>query len=81
MGQTTCDGKCRPFARLENGEAEGIVMDRVMGTYLHGALEHREVCAGIFGVLPTDPARSDRFSRLADWFERHARNWSPLDLG
>ena len=55
-------------------------MDRVIGTYLHGAFEHPQVCEEIFGVLPDDPSKADRFARLADWFERHARGWSPLDL-
>jgi adenosylcobyric acid synthase len=80
MGRTTCAGDGRPFARLDAGEPEGINMNRVIGTYLHGAFEHPAVCAEVFGVWPADGASGDRYARLADWFERHARNWSPLDL-
>jgi adenosylcobyric acid synthase len=72
------------FARLDDGTAEGLRVDRVIGTYLHGAFEHAAVCAEIFGV-PIDaasaPAKHAEYDRLADWFERHHRHadeWLPV---
>jgi adenosylcobyric acid synthase len=80
MGRTTWEDVRRPFARLDDGELEGIRADRLIGTYLHGVFDHPAVCAEVFGVRPADRPAADRFGALADWLERHARGWSPLDL-
>jgi len=79
-GRTTWEDVRRPFARLDDGELEGIREDGIVGTYLHGVFEHPAVCAEVFGVRPIDRSKADRFDALADWFECHARGWSPLDL-
>jgi adenosylcobyric acid synthase len=80
MGHTTWRDEHRPFARLEGGEDEGTTMNRVTGTYLHGVFEHPQVCAEMFGIVPVDQPKSDRYDRLADWFDRSVSGWSPLDL-
>ena len=52
VGVTAADAALspEPFATLEDGTADGFCGDRVIGTYLHGALESAEVCAEVFGV-------------------------------
>ena len=70
-----------PFAYLEDGSPEGVQAGRVIGTYLHGALEDPAVCAGIFGCrVPAPPSREATFDRLAEWFDTYARKpeaWLP----
>jgi cobyric acid synthase len=40
LGVTTVrDTPVRPFARLEDGSADGMKEDRLIATYLHGALK------------------------------------------
>jgi adenosylcobyric acid synthase len=80
MGRTTFAGDSSPFAVLEDGERDGIVGNRAIGTYLHGALEDPRVCGALFGVEPPSHLRDDTHSALADWFERHAARpaeWLP----
>ena len=50
LGITAVEGGVEPFARLDDGRFDGACVDRVVGTYLHGALENAEVCAELFGV-------------------------------
>ena len=52
VGVTAADAavSAAPFATLEDGTTDGFRGDRVIGTYLHGALESAEVCAEVFGV-------------------------------
>jgi hypothetical protein len=57
---------------------DGAWVDGVIGTYLHGALEHADVCAEVFGVRVAP--RHAAYDRLADWFERHVRNVDALGL-
>jgi hypothetical protein len=53
----------------------------VIGTYLHGALEHPAVCVEIFGVpLSAMPSAERDYSRLADWFAAHVRQPELLGL-
>jgi hypothetical protein len=53
----------------------------VLGTYLHGALEHPAVLAEIFGVAPpVAPSKTDQYQRLAEWFACHARHVDRLGL-
>jgi adenosylcobyric acid synthase len=70
-----------PFARLEDGTDDGVVGERVIGTYLHGALENPGVVAEMFGVAaPAAAPRAEDYRRLAAWFEEHARHLDVLGL-
>ena len=45
------------------------------------AFEDRAVCSDVFGVKPPErPSKSEQYDRLADWFERHVRDWSATGL-
>lgn len=69
-GQTSA-----PFATLEDGEYDGACRAGVVGTYLHGALEHSEVCAEVFGIpMPSAVSKASEYARLAAWFEQHGRH-------
>ena len=73
LGVTTPTRPLPPFAQLEDGTLDGALGDRVVGTYLHGALEDPDVCEELFGVrVAGKPARTADFAALAEWFERHA---------
>jgi adenosylcobyric acid synthase len=73
LGRTTSRRSLSPFARLEDGTADGVRADRVIGTYLHGAFEDACVCSALFGVdVDPGPAKDAEHAALADWFERHA---------
>jgi adenosylcobyric acid synthase len=64
-----------PFATLEDGEYDGTCRAGVVGTYLHGALEHADVCAEVFGIqMPSTVSKSTAYERLATWFEQHGRH-------
>src|SRR4029453_5403624 len=81
VGVTAADGvvPAAPFATLEDGTADGFCRDRVMGTYLHGALESAEVCAEIFGgPMPSLADKTVNYQQLALWFERHGRQLDRL---
>jgi len=81
MGRTTSEQQLPPFVRFENGDTDGVRTNGIIGTYLHGAFEHPAVCAEIFGVEPTrEPAKTEQYTRLADWFARHVRNQSLLGV-
>jgi adenosylcobyric acid synthase len=68
-----------PFATLEDGSADGAVVPGVLGTYLHGALEHPGVCAEIFGIdAPVAASKAHEYERLADWFEGYGRHLDEL---
>jgi adenosylcobyric acid synthase len=81
LGVTTHDEPLPPFATLSDGSPDGARGDRVLGTYLHGALEDPSVCAELFGVAP-GPARdrAAEHAALADWFSASAERtdeWLP----
>jgi adenosylcobyric acid synthase len=80
LGHTTLDGSVEPFARLDDGTAEGVWQDGVIGTYVHGALESAAVCSEILRV-PVWPreAVDVRYRRLAGWFEQHVRSVHVLE--
>jgi adenosylcobyric acid synthase len=83
LGRTTAvDGSgVAPFARLLDGSCDGARVDRVVGTYLHGALENRAVLAELLGVdLVEIPSKQQDYDRLADWFDRHCSGLAALDL-
>jgi adenosylcobyric acid synthase len=74
MGHTTIDAVISPFAHLENGARDGVWLPRIVGTYLHGAFENREVLEEVLQRrLENDvPAsREIQYERLADWFAKH----------
>ena len=83
MGRT-CFDEARshaPFAQLDDGTSDGIRQDRVIGTYLHGALEHPGVCATLFGIpRPVVDEKADHYRRLGRWFARHQRHFEELGL-
>jgi adenosylcobyric acid synthase len=52
---------------------EGIRVDGVVGTYLHGALENAAVASELLGtVVEAAPPKSAHYDALADWFEANA---------
>ena len=68
-----------PFATFEDGTADGFRGGRVIGTYLHGALESAEVCAEVFGIpMPPLADKAAHYQQLALWFERHGRHLDRL---
>ena len=73
VGVTTCSAPLPPFARLDDGRPEGVWANRVVGTYLHGALEDAGVCAELFGVEVARAVSKDtEYEGLAGWFGRYA---------
>ena len=79
MGQTDIEGAAAPFARFEDGSADGACVPGAIGTYLHGALENPEVCAELFGVPMSELApKREHYQRLAAWLERHGRGLERL---
>ncbi len=71
MGRTECSAA--PLFTLENGCVEGARHGRVLGTYLHGALESAAVVRDVLGidVEPATP-KGEVYDRLADWLTAHA---------
>ena len=79
MGATDIQESAEPFARFEDGSADGACVANAIGTYLHGALETPEVCAELFGVpMGALTPKRDQYDRLADWLERHGRGLERL---
>jgi adenosylcobyric acid synthase len=67
LGETRTIGRdMAPFAVLGDGTPEGLKGDRVVGTYLHGALEDAGVLAEL-GIIAT-PVGVLAYDLLADWF-------------
>jgi len=81
MGRTTIDVPMQAFARLEDGRADGACGAGVIGTYLHGAFEHADVCAETFGVDVVVVSKADHYRRLAGWFSTHASRLDFLECG
>ncbi len=70
-----------PFAVLDDGTVDGVRGDGVIGTYLHGAFEHPDVCAEVFQIpAPAAPAKAEQYRRLGAWFARHGRHLDELGL-
>ena len=81
LGVTAADPAvfAKPFATLEDGTTDGLCGDRVIGTYLHGALESAEVCTEVFGIaMPALADKAVHYQELALWFERHGRHLDRL---
>jgi adenosylcobyric acid synthase len=70
MGMTRVTADVEPFAYLADGRRDGARVNRVMGTYLHGALESSDVVRELFGVAPSPlPSRAATFGALAAWLD------------
>ena len=83
LGVTTVESLdgCTPFARLSDGGSDGVRGPGVIGTYLHGAFEHSDVCAEVFGIdMPSAISKAVHYQGLAAWFEQHARHIDRLGL-
>jgi cobyric acid synthase len=72
LGRTTSDAPLPGFATMADGQSDGVVNGNVYGTYLHGALEHRELSVALFGEKAVRHSDADSYDQLADWFERNA---------
>jgi adenosylcobyric acid synthase len=66
MGRSESD--LPPFAVLEDGSPDGAIQNGVVGTYLHGALEHRPLARQLFGDDALRPASGEPYDQLAAWF-------------
>ncbi len=79
LGETTmlCSDPT-PFAILEDGSHDGLRLNNVIGTYLHGALEDPKVLAEL-GIIAT-AAPSMTYSRLANWFAPYGERFEELFL-
>jgi adenosylcobyric acid synthase len=78
LGVTSGQRSMPPFAHLDDGTVDGVRADRLVGTYLHGALEDAAVCLELFGISVNAVPKKEHYERLAGWFDRHARhvdNW------
>ena len=79
MGETSFEGSAQPFARFDDGTADGACLPGAIGTYLHGALENPDVCVELFGVpMASLTPKRDHYERLADWLEQHGRGLNRL---
>jgi len=79
LGETTIHGDPgEPFAVLEDGTVDGLRSCRVLGTYLHGAVEDPMVLAE-FGLVVSAPA-SGPYDLLADWFAPYGDRFEELFL-
>lgn len=82
MGET--QGLAPPMAlfQIEDLGPEGVRLPGLTGTYLHGALESRELLRALFGIeARTDMDRDERHEKLADWLERYGPAFGDLFLG
>jgi adenosylcobyric acid synthase len=81
LGVTTVDphASLAPFATLDDGSRDGVRGPGILATYLHGAFEHADVCAEVFGVaVPAPIEKATHYERLADWFVQHGRHLEDL---
>jgi adenosylcobyric acid synthase len=70
MGRTESDQVIEPFAILDDGSRDGAAQGRVIGTYLHGALESPFVVSELFGFDPRhQESKTNCYDALADWLE------------
>jgi adenosylcobyric acid synthase len=72
LGLTASRQPLPPFARLEDGTTDGVMRERVAGTYLHGVLEDAAACAAVLGVPVDAETKAAEYARLAAWFDVHA---------
>jgi adenosylcobyric acid synthase len=81
MGETPRPAGAEPFATLSDGTPEGVRQGKIVGTYLHGALENAAVLSEVLGrEIPESTPKQHNYNLLADWFDRHQRNFAELYL-
>lgn len=68
------------FATLEDGQREGAISGKVIGTYLHGALENTAILNELLGIRPTESQSGDSYEALAAWFSTHSKGFEELYL-
>lgn len=69
------DATLQPFARLEDGTADGyVVSDRCMGTYIHGVLDNTDVADWLLAPF------ADRFGKEHATFDYQAFKQQQYDL-
>jgi adenosylcobyric acid synthase len=72
MGRTDRPAGAEPLAWVA-GRPEGMRLDRVAGSYLHGALENPAVVEEWLGLpLEATVSKQTSYDRLADWLEESA---------
>lgn len=72
IGRTDLPPGAPPLAWVA-GRPEGVRIDRVAGSYLHGALENPAVVEEWLGIRPENAAsKQASYDRLADWLEESA---------
>jgi adenosylcobyric acid synthase len=72
MGETVLPERAASFAFI-NGKPEGLHVNRCIGTYLHGALEHPGVVEEWLGYRPAPvPTKQRSYDALAEWFQQSA---------
>ena len=70
LGYTTRPHHAKPFAIFEDGTKDGIRLERLAGTYLHGALENPQVLSELLNrAISPAPSRESAYEALADWFD------------
>ena len=72
LGETTGGPALPAFALIDGDRPEGVVCERVTGTYLHGVFEHAALARAIFGDFSVHDQSAAPYETLADWFEQHA---------
>jgi adenosylcobyric acid synthase len=73
-------GPGEPAGR-EGGHWEGARLGRVLGTYLHGAMESRDVLWELLGLkAEAMPEGNAQMQALAGWFEQHQEGFAELFL-
>ena len=72
-----------PFARLDDGSARRRAGAGVLGTYLHGALEHPARVRRDLRHRRSRPtaSKASQYQRMAAWFGEHARHLDDLGVG
>lgn len=72
VGQTSAPESEQCFAYV-GGQREGLVCNRCIGTYLHGAFENCSVLLESLGIQGRHSStQEENFDRLADWFANAA---------
>ena len=73
MGRTDRPAGFTAFAKLADGELDGIRVGRCAGTYLHGALENAALLSELLGIAVPEPRpKTEVYDDLANWFAAHA---------
>ena len=76
MGVTTAKDSREPFAIVDGSHADGFRTSRVVGTYLHGALENKAVLQELLETALPDvgETKDSQYDRLAEWFGTHVND-------